>query len=199
MDGRDLIELQSEVSFLVSVVGDGGVDVENISFMPFSVKLLFDQLDNLLLFSFDSSLFLSESIEFCLFFCYFFAICVHVLQSAVWIFVPDVKNRDEDVSSEVEESIDCVDGQFSLVVAVFFVVERTWRVSKNLPSFALLFWHFFEETLDLILFQYFLSSFVELFSLVGQAILDCVMLVRVSFFLQRIIKGVKVISALESV
>lgn len=95
----ELIELQSKISFLVSVVGDGYIEIEDISLVPFSIKLLFYQLNNLLLFCFYSGLLLPESIEFCLFFCYFLAIGVHVLKATVRIFVPNVKDRDENISS----------------------------------------------------------------------------------------------------
>lgn len=99
LDGGELIELQGKISFLISVVSDGCIEIEDISLMPFSVKLLLDQLDYLLLFCFDSSLFLPESIELGLLLCYFLAIGVHVLEATVWIFVPNVEDRDEDVSS----------------------------------------------------------------------------------------------------
>lgn len=94
LNGGYFIELQSKISFLVSVIGDGSIDIEDISLVPFSVKLLFDQLNNHLLFCFDSSLLLPESVELSLLLCYLLAISVHVLQPAVWIFVPNVKDRD---------------------------------------------------------------------------------------------------------
>lgn len=90
LDRGEFIELQSKISFLVSVVSDGCIKIEDISLMPFSVKLLLDQLDNFLLFCFDSSLLLPESIELRLLLCYFLAISVHVLKATVWIFIPNV-------------------------------------------------------------------------------------------------------------
>jgi len=75
------------------------IRIEYIPFMPICVKLLLDQLNYLFLFSFYASLLFLKTIKLGLFIGYFFTILIDVTNARIWIFVPNVKNGYQNVST----------------------------------------------------------------------------------------------------
>jgi hypothetical protein len=73
--------------------------IKNVSSMPVSIELLFNQLHDSFLFGLDASLLFPETIQLSLSFRNFSSVCVQITNSRVWIFVPDIQNGNCDISS----------------------------------------------------------------------------------------------------
>lgn len=71
---------------IISVTGD----LKHIPFVPFSIALSFNKLNNIFLFSFDASLLLPKPIEFSLLFGNLFSLLVSVCDPCIGIFIPDI-------------------------------------------------------------------------------------------------------------
>ena len=65
--------------------------------MPFSIKLSLNQLNNLFLFGFYSSLFFFKPVKFSLAISDLFPLLVGILYSSVWVLVPDIKDGDTNI------------------------------------------------------------------------------------------------------
>ena len=123
--------------------------IKHISSVPLTVELFFNQLDYFFLFGLYSSLFFSKSIKFWLPLCNLFTIRICIFNSTVRILIPNIKNRNRNISSQIMKSLFTIDGYLSRIVGILNIIKFIIDKRKLLPSFALLICHLLLESLDI--------------------------------------------------
>lgn len=100
------------------------IELEHISFVPLAVTLTLDQLDNLLLFGLDASLFFFESIKLGMPLSYLFSLLAGIDDPSIWIFIPDIQNRDADIPAKIVKSLLRKENYLIFVIIWLNIVHR---------------------------------------------------------------------------
>lgn len=98
------------------------LDLKYIFAMPLSIKLSLDKFYYFFLFGPNPNLLFTKSIEFGLSLCYFFPLLVDVGNPGVWVFAPDVQNRNTNIFAQVIESLLLEQCRLALIALTVIVI-----------------------------------------------------------------------------
>lgn len=114
-----------------------------ISFDPRRIELIFNQLDNIFHFVPYPSLFLSKSVQFRLFFSNLFPLLTEVDTSWIRILVKDIKNSNQNVSTQIFIGFYVIQGELFFVVRTVYVIIW-WRSKlKNIVTIISAVWRLY--------------------------------------------------------
>lgn len=159
--------------------------VKYISSIPLTIELFLDKLNYFFLFSLYSSLLFSKPIKFRLSLRNLFAVSICILNPTVRILIPNIKDGNCNISSQIMKSLFAINGDFSFIVGILNIIKLIKSKWKLLPSFTLLICYLLFKSLKIsIIIKYLFIKLINLVAFVCKTVFYQVFFLDISCLLK---------------